>query len=103
MKICRNCQNKKANRPRGLCWTCYYTPGVREQFPSTSKFARRGVEDFNGKATPCEPTEALPGTPEKVRVLMERARLGQQLWHPDDARLETPVEADSDLELLLTA
>lgn len=99
--LCRNCQKKKPNRPRGLCWTCYYTPGVREKFPSTSKFARRGVSDFNGKAkTPCEPTTALPGTPEKVAVLMERARLGQSLWHPDDARLETPVE--SELEDLLT-
>ncbi len=31
-----------------------------------------------------EPTDALPGTPEKVAVLEERARRGQQLWHPLD-------------------
>src|SRR5205807_1227684 len=34
---------------------------------------------------PATPTRALPGTPEKVAVLMERARLGQALWHPQDA------------------
>jgi hypothetical protein len=86
--LCRHCERVKSNRPRGLCWSCYYTPGVRELYPSTSKFARRGVQDFNGKARMPEPTRALPGTPEKVTVLEERARLGQCLWHPLDARLE---------------
>ena len=76
--LCRHCQKVKSNRPRGLCWSCYYTPGVRELYPSTSKFARRGVADFNGRATLPEPTEALPGSLEKVHVLEERARLGQQ-------------------------
>jgi len=90
--LCRHCQKVKPNRPRGLCWSCYYTPGVRDQYPSTSKFARRGVGNFNGrtKLPPC-PTNALPGTPEKVAVLQERARMGVSLWHPLDATLETAV------------
>jgi len=83
--LCRNCQKVKSNRPRGLCWSCYYTPGVREQFPSTSKFARRGVKDFNGRTKLGDPTPALPGSEEKVRVLMDRARLGLSLFHPQDA------------------
>ena len=37
--VCRHCSKCKVNRPRGLCWSCYYTPGVKEQFPSTSKYA----------------------------------------------------------------
>ena len=85
---CRHCNKVKSNRPRGLCWSCYYRPGVRELYPSTSKFARRGVSDFNGRAALPVPTTALPGTPEKVAVLEMRAALRQQLWHPDDARLE---------------
>jgi hypothetical protein len=89
--LCRHCQRVKSNRPRGLCWSCYYTPGVREKFPSTSKFARRGVSDFNGRARLPEPTAALPGTEAKVRVLEERARQGQALWHPLDAKLELPA------------
>jgi hypothetical protein len=86
--LCRHCQKVKSNRPRGLCWSCYYTPGVRDRYPSTSKFARRGVMDFNGRAKMPEPTDALPGSLEKVRILEERARLGQALWHPLDAKLD---------------
>jgi len=36
---------------------------------------------------PFAPTTALPGTPEKVAVLMQRARLKQSLWHPQDPTL----------------
>jgi hypothetical protein len=65
---------------------------VRDLYPSTSKYARRGVSDFNGKARlPPQPTAALPGTAEKVAILAERARLGLSLWHPLDARLDVAV------------
>jgi hypothetical protein len=107
--LCRHCQKVKSNRPRGLCWSCYYTPGVRDLYPSTSKFARRGVADFNGRAKMPEPTNALPGSAEKVRVLQERAQLGQQLWHPLDAKLdrrklaELEAGADADLRVLSIA
>lgn len=86
--LCRHCQKVKSNRPRGLCWSCYYRPGVRDQYPSTSKYARRGVSDFNGQTKVSgEPTAALPGSEDKVAILAERARLGLSLWHPRDARL----------------
>jgi hypothetical protein len=94
LMLCRHCQCVQSNRPRGLCWSCYYTPGVRDLYPSTSKFARRGVSDFIGRSRqPARPTRALPGTPEKVAVLEERARLGMSLWHPLDA----PMDAESRL------
>jgi hypothetical protein len=87
--ICRHCEKTPANRPRGLCWSCYYTPGVRELYPSACV---RGIEDFLGKAPlPPAPTDALPGSPEKVAILEERARRRQALWHPDDA----PLDAES--------
>jgi hypothetical protein len=86
---CKNCGRAKVNRPRGLCWTCYYAPGVKEMYPSTSKFARRGVGNFNGNApTPPIPTTAAPGTPEKLAVMEMRAKLKQALWHPLDARFD---------------
>ena len=50
--ICRHCRRSGVNRPRGLCWTCYYTPGVRELYPSGSKYARRGVGNFCGTPPP---------------------------------------------------
>ena len=34
---------------------------------------------------PAVPTAALPGTPEKIAVLMQRRRRREQLFHPDDA------------------
>lgn len=87
--LCRHCHRHRPNRPRGLCWSCYYAPGVRDLYPSTSKFARRGICDFIGRVQlPLLPTRAVPGTPEKVAILEERARLRQDLWHPKDAPMD---------------
>lgn len=95
--MCRHCNRVPSNRPRGLCWSCYYTPGVRDLYPSTSKFARRGVCDFNGKIKPPSgPTSAMPGTEEKVAILEQRAARGEGLWHPADApmdRLKVPLNS----------
>ncbi|CAN5517567.1 hypothetical protein BH11PLA2_BH11PLA2_09510 [soil metagenome] len=83
---CRHCGRAKVNRPRGLCWSCYYTVGVKERYPSTSKFANRGIGNvFRNAVLPPIPTTAAPGTPEKMAVLEMRARMGQALWHPLDA------------------
>jgi hypothetical protein len=87
--MCRHCHKCKVNRPRGLCWGCYYTPGIKEQYPSTSKYARRGVGNSTSRSPlPPLPTTAPPGSPQKLRVLEERARLHQALFHPFDARYE---------------
>ena len=84
--LCRGCRARAANRRRGLCWNCYRCANVRARFPSLSKFARRGVADYCGASKPASmPTRALPGMPEKIAVLAERARLGEELWHPQDA------------------
>ena len=82
---CKHCQKQKVNRPRGLCWSCYYTPGVKAMYESLSKFGRRGVADTYGGHVLPEPTDAKPGTPEKAAVLEQRAEKRQRLWHPDDA------------------
>jgi hypothetical protein len=85
--VCRHCHLGPVSRPRGLCWSCYYTPGVRDMYPSTSKFGRRGLGNFNGTGAMPAPTAALPGSPEKVEVLIERVQNRQALWHPEDADL----------------
>jgi hypothetical protein len=84
--VCRHCCKRAVSRSRGLCWGCYYADGVRELYPSTSKYARRGVGNFCGNAPLPLPTTAPPASPEKVAVLEERARRGEQLFHPEDAR-----------------
>jgi hypothetical protein len=84
--LCRHCHAASICRPRKLCWSCYYRPGVRELYPSTSKFGRRGVGNFYGAAPlPPFPTSAPPGSPEKIALLVQRAQLRQQLFHPNDA------------------
>jgi hypothetical protein len=71
---------------RGLCRICYGTPGVRDLYPA-SKFGRRGLgRGYRNAAMPNEPTNAPPGSSEKVEELQRRAIRGESLWHPDDAR-----------------
>jgi hypothetical protein len=36
---------------------------------------------------PKEPTDAIPGTEEKIAILTRRAAQGEQLFHPEDMRL----------------
>ena len=50
-------------------------------------FLSRAPNGYHNSALPASPTSALPGTPEKVAVLEERAQQGQALFHPDDAEL----------------
>jgi hypothetical protein len=58
---------------------------MRERYPVTNKFGRRGVGNFFGKTsmapTPCE---APPGSLQKIAVLMQRAQDRQHLFHPED-------------------
>jgi hypothetical protein len=43
------------------------------------------VDDFYGQPkAPLLPTGALPGSPEKIAVLQQRAMKRQALWHPAD-------------------
>lgn len=83
---CVQCGYHRVNRPRGLCYRCYYTPGVKERTPSISKFARRSYPDFFGPGREPEPTDTLCGTPQRLAVLIARAARGEQLSHPQDAR-----------------
>jgi hypothetical protein len=34
--VCRHCNKHPVNRPRGLCWKCFYTPGVRALYPANA-------------------------------------------------------------------
>ena len=81
--LCRHCDRNPVNRPRGLCWSCFYSPGVRERYPPAAS-ANRGLGK-GCKRLPCDPTGAVPGSPEKIRVLMDRAARGEELFHEEDA------------------
>lgn len=85
VKVCANCNESKVNRPRGLCWTCYYTDGVREKYHSAA--ASEGTPT-TCKGKPKIPTMARPGSEEKIRVLIDRAANGLELFHPDDRHVD---------------
>jgi hypothetical protein len=90
--LCRHCQKVRSNRPRGLCWTCYYTPGLKDLYPSTSKYARRSdIPDVGDGRPPAEPTIAPPGSQKKMAAMQRRAERGETLFHPRDERV--PVAA----------
>lgn len=52
--VCRHCQKRKGNRPRGLCWTCHNNKSIRIQYPSTHPFASKSAK---GEYDDVEPTE----------------------------------------------
>jgi hypothetical protein len=88
VKPCRRCNAvRPINRPRGLCFTCYYTPGARAAYPSVSKFGVRGPATDNrpNRRRPLPaPVPFNPGTPAKVAELERRAERGERLFHPAD-------------------
>jgi len=49
--------------------------------------ADSATPDFYGRAAlAAQPTDALPGTAEKIEVMRERKRRRLAIFHPDDAR-----------------
>lgn len=85
---CRNCRNGTPTRPRGLCWSCYRDPCVRVLFASARKYTLHGIGVGYRRVTqPPFATEAPPGSPEKIEVMAERARMGVSLFHQSDATI----------------
>lgn len=97
-RICRHCRRPSVNRPRGLCWTCYYEPGVRDLFPVTSKYAPLATRGEGDRGPSDEELDALcaaeplPELPPEPRPPLDgparrtglRPRTGYVL-HPDTA------------------
>lgn len=89
---CRHCRKNKIVRPRGLCWRCYYTLGVKDLYgtanPKNAKYANRGVGLGVGLAADRGVVEPCPhpaGSEGKIAALAERAAAGLPLFHPADS------------------
>ncbi len=78
---CRVC-GRIGTRPRGLCWSCFEDEAIRR---TVTPQCNRGITSGHGRL-PAKPTQALPGSEEKILVLEERAARGEALFHPLDAR-----------------
>jgi hypothetical protein len=95
LKICRHCGRPRSLRRRGLCYGCYFEPGVREKYEPTSAMANRGSgltvvparkveKDKKDRAR--RPCPFAPGSPERIQKLEDRAYFGLPLWTPGDVR-----------------
>lgn len=84
-KPCKHCQKVPSNRPRGLCWSCYYRPGVREQYAIAANSVKKSATCLSGEQA--APTRIRPG-PDKVAVMVFRASLGMPIFCDDDAASE---------------
>jgi len=93
---CVHCKTMcSRRRPRKLCYTCYQSLEIRALYPSTSKYCRKEDDFYGRSAPPPFATDAIPGSPEKIAILMERARARQQLHHPRDAQHQPRARAGS--------
>ena len=92
---CRHCLKCVVSRPRGLCWSCWNRTDVRESYPITSKYARRGtgIGGFSAGIVPVSPCPHPQGSPGRIKTLAARAVAGESLWHPGDCR---EITADVD-------
>lgn len=90
-RMCLHCRKRVINRPRGLCMPCYVDPAIRDGYDVVLQRYRGGGNRGVGICQtgtyqlPAEPTDAQPGSPEKILVLRRRAEMGQALFHPLDA------------------
>lgn len=95
---CVHCKERKASQQRNLCNVCCRVPEVRTQYPYRNiETWDGGGGDFRSQAAlqalaalessvalPDRPTNAIPGSRAKMKVMAERLALKQSLFHPKD-------------------
>lgn len=97
--LCLHCHEAEAIR-RGLCQHCYRRkPGVRQQYPRLGPYGRRADDDRNCYQPALEPTDALPGSAEKQRVIAGRLADYREVDHPQDTTDEAGI-VDGQIRLL---
>ncbi len=84
-KMCQHCGKAKVTRPRGLCWSHYYTPGIRDLYEPTACASNRRGDGFHESNAAVMPTPAPPGSKAKMVAMRRRLMAGASLHHPDDA------------------
>ena len=88
-EYCQHCQERPGRHKMRLCWRCYHTPGVRDLYREREDLSTAGGDgawEFTELPLPPEPTDAVPGSPEKLAVMQWRDEHGYQPHHPADNR-----------------
>lgn len=91
--VCQHCG--RLTRRRKLCWSCSQKRSVRLAHTPTCRHTGHGL-NARGKL-PDQPTDAVPGSEDKLRVLEQRAARGERLDHPDDYRPGIHAELPEDM------
>jgi hypothetical protein len=84
---CRHCKHPRPIHARGLCEKCYRTPSILKLYPIIRDGHTQLEAYANSNIAPTEadtPTKALPGSPEKIKVMEDRFVAGQKIFHPGD-------------------
>lgn len=84
---CKHCQKLRRHAARHLCRGCADQPHIRERYPPIKSTMRNTTISLATPSQLPEPTNALPGSEEKIQVLIRRVADGVCLWHPRDARM----------------
>lgn len=84
---CRHCGEYRwvKCQARQLCSVCWRDRTIRDTYAlpeSRAKFTLQGIVT-SAEREP-EPTDAVPGSDDKVLILSQRAERGESLWHPHD-------------------
>jgi hypothetical protein len=98
-RLCRICGLLRAIHCLGVCKTCYERSkpkGVGKVSDREMAVVFEVLEGSTEKDIPLprEPTQFLPGTEKKIRVMRERASRNESIFHPDDASLVSRREED---------
>lgn len=83
---CRHCGNTRSIDRRNLCQKCYRKRSTINRYKPLPSSGYTGLlADRNSYPLP-EPTDVMPGTPEKIAVMIDRAERGLAVLHPEDRR-----------------
>ena len=87
---CLLCGKLKPHKSRYLCLACYQNPASKKlKIPTQFRVDRDNLElAHRVPASPAKnPTQAKPGSQEKIAVMQERYEKNQHIHHPEDAKI----------------
>lgn len=76
---CTLCGIERPIHKDGRCYGCIAKAGIK---------AAVGIGRKRGRIKIPKPTDALPGSEEKIQILEQRAANGETLFHPNDPKMK---------------